>query len=123
KGVRNDAASTTICKLSNNRALSLTDLLNAKSIAAPCHCLPTTDPTAVRSRVGFNPPKLVNDAGIRIDPSPSLAPATGTTPEATSAAAPPLEPPGEYILFHGLCAGPKSSGSVIFLRANSGVVE
>src|SRR5699024_12316197 len=88
----NAAASSTICKLSNKRALSLTDLLNAKSIAAPCHCIPTAGPTAVRPRVGFNPTRLVTDAGIRIDPPPSLAPAIGTTPEATSAEAPPLEP-------------------------------
>src|SRR5699024_12069081 len=71
--------------------------------------------------VGFNPNRLVKDAGIRIDPPPSLAPATGTIPEATAAAAPPLEPPGEKFLCHGLRVAPCRAGSVIFLRANSGV--
>ncbi len=62
---------------------------------APCHCLPTPGPTGVLPRVGFNPNKLVNDAGIRMEPPPSLAPAIGTIPEAIAAAAPPLEPPEE----------------------------
>jgi len=33
-------------------------------------------------------------------------------PVATAAAAPPLDPPGEKAVFHGLCVGPKRCGSV-----------
>src|SRR5699024_4321969 len=102
-------------------ALSRTERLNTKLIAAPCHSRPTPGPTGVRPLVGFNPNRLVKDAGIRIDPPPSLAPATGTIPEATAAAAPPLEPPGEKFLCHGLRVAPCRAGSVIFLRATSGV--
>ena len=35
------------------------------------------------------------EAGIRMEPPPSLACASGTMPEATAAAAPPDDPPGE----------------------------
>ena len=39
---------------------------------------------------------------MRIDPPPSLACAIGNMPPATAAAAPPLEPPGERFVSHGL---------------------
>ncbi len=45
------------------------------------------------------------DAGIRIEPPPSLACATGARPPATAAAAPPLEPPAERSRSHGVRAG------------------
>ncbi len=45
--------------------------------------------------VGFSPTTPQQAAGIRMEPDPSLACATGTIPEATAAAAPPLDPPGE----------------------------
>ena len=45
-------------------------------------------------------------AGMRIEPPPSPACATGTMPLATAAAEPPLEPPGVCARFHGLCVGP-----------------
>src|SRR5699024_710711 len=101
--------------------LSRTERLSTKLIAAPCHSRPTPGPTGVRPRVGFKPNKLVKDAGMRIDPPPSLAPATGTIPEATAAAAPPLEPPGEYSVCQGLRVAAWSAGSVRFFNANSGV--
>ena len=47
-----------------------------------------------RPRLGFRPTRPQHEAGIRIDPPPSLAWATGNIPAATAAAAPPLEPPG-----------------------------
>src|SRR5699024_9805142 len=95
----------------------------ANSIAAPCQFLPTPGPTGVRPRVGFNPTSPLNEAGIRMEPPPSLAPAIGTTPDATSAAAPPLEPPGAKFLFQAFLVGPHNFDSVIFFNANSGVVE
>src|SRR5690625_280197 len=102
-------------------ALSRTERLPTNISCAPCLSRPTPGPTDLRPLVGFKPTRLVKDAGIRIDPPPSLAPATGTIPEATAAAAPPLEPPGEKFLCHGLRVAPCRAGSVIFLRANSGV--
>jgi hypothetical protein len=43
---------------------------------------------------------------MRIEPPPSLACATGTIPDATAAADPPLEPPVECAGFHGLRLAP-----------------
>ncbi len=60
---------------------------------------------------------------MRIEPPPSLAVAIGTSPAATAAAAPPLEPPGEWARFHGLCVGPKPRGSVTGSKPNSGVFD
>src|SRR6185295_48005 len=78
-------------------------------------------PNEFRPRVGFKPTRPQLDAGIRLEPPPSLACAAGTMPAATAAAAPPLDPPGEYWGFHGLCVGPKVSGSVVGRRPSSGV--
>src|SRR5699024_10544895 len=110
------------CNTSSRRALSRTERLSAKSIDAPCHWRPAPGPTGVLPRVGFNPNKLVKEAGIRIEPPPSLAPAAGTIPLAIAAAAPPLDPPGECSVFQGLRVGPYNSGSVIFFNANSGTL-
>lgn len=46
------------------------------------------------------------EAGILIEPPPSLAPAKGTIPDETAAAAPPLDPPGVHSRFQGFLAGP-----------------
>ena len=43
---------------------------------------------------------------MRIEPPPSLACATGTMPDATAAAEPPLEPPVEWSGLQGLRVGP-----------------
>jgi hypothetical protein len=60
-------------------------------------------------------------AGIRIDPPPSLACAIGSTPLATSAAAPPEEPPVECSGLQGLRVGGPNSGSVVAVMPSSGV--
>ena len=44
-------------------------------------------------------------AGMRIDPAPSLPGAAGASPEATAAAAPPLDPPADRDRSHGVRAG------------------
>ncbi len=59
-----------------------------------------------RPRDGLSPTSPQHDAGIRIDPPPSLACAIGTTPAATIAAEPPLEPPAERPVSHGLRVAP-----------------
>ena len=46
----------------------------------------------VRPRDGFSPTTPHHAAGSRIEPPMSLACATGTSPAATAAAAPPLDP-------------------------------
>src|SRR2546423_938485 len=45
---------------------------------------------------------------MRTDPPPSLVVARGTTPAASAAAEPPLEPPGERSVFHGLRVAPNT---------------
>ena len=54
-----------------------------------------------------------HDAGIRIEPPPSLACAKGTIPAATEAALAPLEPPGMRVRSQGLHVGPLTTGSVV----------
>ena len=65
-----------------------------------------------RPRLGFSPTSPQQLAGIRIDPPPSEPCATGTSPAATAAAAPPLEPPAIRSRSHGVRAGGALSGSV-----------
>ena len=60
----------------------------------------------MRPRDGFSPNTPQHAAGIRIDPPPSLACATGKTPEATAAAAPPDEPPAMRVRSQGLRVWP-----------------
>ena len=103
-------------------ALSRTERLTTCSTAAPCHFSPCSGPVGTRPRLGFRPNNPQHAAGMRIDPPPSPAPATGTMPAATAAAAPPLLPPGVCPRFQGLRAGPNSTGSVTPIRANSGVL-
>ncbi|EUA43006.1 6-aminohexanoate-cyclic-dimer hydrolase domain protein [Mycobacterium xenopi 3993] len=57
---------------------------------------------------------------MRIDPPPSLACANGTRPLATAAAAPPLDPPGDRLVSHGLWVGPQAIGSVVGTLPSSG---
>ena len=61
-----------------------------------------------RPKDGLKPTTPQNDAGIRMDPAPSEPSATGTIPEATAAAEPPLEPPAVRPLRHGLVVLPKA---------------
>ena len=63
-------------------------------------------PSEERPRDGFSPTSPQALAGMRIDPPPSLAWAAGTSPAATAAADPPLEPPGDRDRSQGLRVGP-----------------
>src|SRR5438552_679699 len=59
--------------------------------------------------VGLIPATPQNEAGIRIEPPPSVPIASGTRPAATAAAAPPLEPPGTRPSSHGFDVAPYSA--------------
>ena len=74
-----------------------------------------------RPREGLSPKSPQHDAGMRIEPPPSVACAAGTSPAASAAAAPPLEPPGVRSVFHGFRVAPLSSDSVNATVPNSGV--
>jgi len=73
----------------------------------------------MRPWLGLSPTSPQHDAGMRIDPPPSLDCATGTMPAATAAALPPLEPPAVRDGSHGLRVGPHASGSVTGRLPNS----
>ena len=65
-----------------------------------------------RPRLGFRPTRPQQPAGIRIEPPPSEPCASGTSPAATAAPAPPLEPPAVRVRSQGVRAGGATSGSV-----------
>ena len=75
----------------------------------------------MRPREGLIPKSPQQEDGIRIEPPPSLACATGARPAATAAAAPPLDPPGVRDGSQGLRQSPFNSDSVIAIVPNSGV--
>ena len=70
---------------------------------------------------GLIPNSPQHDAGIRIEPPPSLPCDAGASPAATAAAAPPLEPPDVREVSQGLRQGPFSSDSVTAVSPSSGV--
>ena len=65
------------------------------SMTSPPRSSPNIGPSGFRARVGFIPTSPQHAAGTRMEPPPSFACAIGTTPAATAAAEPPLEPPVE----------------------------
>ena len=75
-------------------------------IASPLSPSPPSGPAVMRARVGFRPNRPQADAGMRIEPPPSVAWAIGTMPAATAAAEPPLEPPGARSSCQGLRVTP-----------------
>ena len=87
-------------------ALSRTLMLTTWPQAKPPQPSPRSGPSGLRARDGFNPNTPEAEAGIRIEPPPSLACATGRIRAATAAAAPPEEPPEECARFQGLRVGP-----------------
>src|SRR5579885_2016130 len=107
---------------SSNAALSRTERVTACSTTNPPMISPRSGASVMRARVGFSPKTPQHEAGMRIDPPPSFACAIGTMPAATAAQAPPLEPPAVRVVFHGFRVGPKSRGSVVASRPNSGVL-
>src|SRR4029450_12312806 len=100
-----------------SRRLSLTTWPQA----TPPQPSPRSGPSGLRARVGFKPNTPEAEAGIRIEPPPSLACATGRMRGETAPAAPPDEPPEECSRFQGLRVGPCSRDSVVGIRPNSGL--
>jgi len=68
---------------------------------------------SVRPRLGLKPNTPQAEAGMRIEPPPSLACASATSPAATAAALPPDEPPGDEDKLQGLWVAPSSKVSVL----------
>src|SRR5690606_38328367 len=97
--------------------------LTTSSAPKPFKPSAASGPMGTRPQVGFNPTRPQEAAGMRMEPPPSLACATGTMPEATAAAEPPEEPPADTPCFHGLCTGPCNMFSVVRLNPISGDLE
>src|SRR5215510_15123314 len=102
-------------------ALSRTLMLTTWPQENPPQPSPRSGPSGLRARVGFRPNTPDAEAGIRIEPPPSLACATGRMRAATAAAAPPEEPPEECSRFQGLRVGPNRRDSVVGISPNSGL--
>src|SRR3954469_4349302 len=102
-------------------ALSRTLMLTTWPTEKPPQPSPRSGPDGLRARVGFRPNTPEAEAGMRIEPPPSLACATGRMRAATAAAAPPEETTEECERFHGLRVGPNRRDSVVGINLNSGV--
>src|SRR6266436_1426252 len=102
-------------------ALSRTLMLSTWPQEKPPQPSPRSGPIGLRARLGFNPNTPDAEAGMRIEPPPSLACATGRMRAATAAPAPPEEPPEEWAGFQGLRVGPNSRDSVVGINPNSGL--
>src|SRR5262245_39041340 len=77
----------------------------------------------MRPRDGLSPTMPHHAAGMRIEPPPSLAWATGTRPAATAAQAPPDDPPADRAGSQGLRVGPNADGCVVDWSPNLGVLD
>src|SRR3954451_7959077 len=99
-------------------ALSRTLMLTTWAQANPPQPSPRSGPTGLRARLGFNPNTPQAEAGMRIEPPPSLAWGKGRMRAATAAPAPPEEPPEECAWLHGLRVGPNSCDSVVGINPN-----
>jgi len=87
---------------SSIRAVSRTLREITPSLEAPNQASPMPGPDDTRPRDGRSPNSPQHAAGMRIEPPPSPPIATGTIPEATATADPPLDPPGEKAGRQGL---------------------
>jgi hypothetical protein len=91
-------------------------------MAMPPQASPAIGPSGKSARLGFNPNRPHDDAGMRTEPPPSLPWASGTTPAATAAPEPPLLPPATWSVFQGLRVGrPYTTASVVGPTPNSGL--
>src|SRR3954464_7399842 len=103
-------------------AASRTVRETAPFVVEPAQLSPTCGPLLTRPRLGLSPTRPQQDAGMRVEPPPSLACATGTMPDATAAALPPDEPPVVRDWSHGLRDAPKRAVSVVGRMPHSGSV-
>ena len=90
---------------SSQSAVSSTVRLTQPSTASPFQSS-RSGASETRPRWGLRPKSPQEAAGMRIEPPPSPAEAIGTSPAATAAALPPLEPPGVRCGFQGLRVTP-----------------
>jgi hypothetical protein len=107
---------------SSMAAVSRTVRVTARLDTIPPQASARSGQSGTRPREGFRPTRPHSLAGMRIDPPPSEALASGTRPAATAAADPPLDPPLERSVSHGLWHGPYASDSAVGSRPSSEVL-
>src|SRR5207247_6464281 len=83
---------------------------------------PLTGYVGIRPYEGLWPKTPAHDAGMRIEPPPSVPMWSGPRPAAAAAEAPPLEPPGDRSSAQGLRVAPKSKLWVTPSHPNVGVL-
>ena len=91
--------------MSSAAAQSRTDRVIMCSVARPPQPSPLSGPSGIMPREGFRPSTPQHEAGMRIEPPPSLPCAMRTMPLASAAPAPPLEPPALWPAFQGFWVG------------------
>src|SRR5271165_4983004 len=89
---------------SSSRAASATVRASGPSVDNPVRS-GIIGPCEIRPRLGLIPNRPQTLAGILMEPPPSLPWAAGARPDATAAAAPPLDPPADLLKSHGVRAG------------------
>jgi hypothetical protein len=94
---------------------------NTPSVTSPIVSF-GTGATEIVPRPGLSPTRPLQEAGMRIDPAPSLPWASDSIPAATAAALPPDEPPGVRAVSHGLRVAPNRCGSVTGRMPSSGTL-
>src|SRR3954451_13116298 len=88
---------------------------------SPAHAFGRTA-SGERPKDCLKPNRLHQAAGMRIDPPPSVASASGSIPSATAAAAPPEEPPGLRARSNGLRVAPNSGLSHVPRKPMTGLL-
>src|SRR5688500_15653336 len=107
---------------SSTPAVSRTVRVTTSRRTKPDQSSPSSGPNDTRPREGISPTRPQALAGTRMEPPPSPAWPTGTMPDATAAPDPPLDPPDDRSVSHGLRVGPYTSGSAVGWRPSSGVL-
>ena len=90
--------------IDSNSRTSAIDVANGPNVERSIHSGMGSRP--ITPFVGLRPARPQNAAGIRIEPPPSVAVAIAAMPEASAAAEPPLEPPGDHSVPHGFVVVP-----------------
>src|SRR6266850_8455559 len=103
---------------SSNAALSRTEIDTQCCAPAPASVSPI-GARLTRPRDGFRPNSPHRDAGMRIEPPPSVACAIGRPRAATTEAEPPDDPPGDKSWRQGFTVAQPKAGSVVGARPNS----
>src|SRR3954471_2403982 len=114
QAARNEPVSGRLCQIqswlvgpdiaSSNAAASRTVRASGPCTDRPLISL-LSGAVETRPRLVLMPKRPLTLDGIRMDPPPSLPGAAGSSPDATAAPAPPLEPPAERVRSQGVRAG------------------